>query len=74
MDEAYFTANSLPKFYELPSTTEAFYITADPMNIEDDVIKSKVSFLTTDLIPIIVSNTISSTVLPKLVNLRLEYY
>lgn len=38
MDEAFFTANSLPKFYEVAVNTPIFYMTADPVNFVTDII------------------------------------
>ncbi|EWS71666.1 transmembrane protein, putative (macronuclear) [Tetrahymena thermophila SB210] len=73
MDDAFYSSNALPKLYQLPKNTNLFYMSANPVDIQDISVDG-LSFKKSELIPVVSLNQVPANYLPASIELAINYY
>ncbi|KAL4426736.1 hypothetical protein ABPG74_006108 [Tetrahymena malaccensis] len=73
MDDAFYSSNALPKLYQQPIHTNLFYISANPIDIQDITI-DELLFKKSDLIPVVSLNQVPADYLPASIEFSINYF
>ncbi|KAL4493037.1 hypothetical protein ABPG72_020816 [Tetrahymena utriculariae] len=73
MDDAFYSSNALPKLYQQPILTNLFYISTNPIDIQDVTVNGLL-FKKSDLIPVVSLNQVPANHLPASIEFSINYY